>query len=71
MIKEKPRCPTMDHLGWRPKWNKPRMIELLPDALEVLNGIKRHPVTWGSVRENGASLWYQEILSSRSKGRSI
>ena len=59
MIKEKPHCPTMDHLSWRPKWNKPRMIELLPEALEVLNGIKRHPVTWGSVRENGASIWHQ------------
>ena len=59
MIKEKPHCPTIDALGWRPKWNKPRMIELLPEALDVLRGMNRHPVTWGSVRENGAPEWHR------------
>ena len=35
-IVHKPECPTSDGLGWYPKWKKPRVIELIPEAKQVL-----------------------------------
>ena len=58
-IREKPNCPTLDALGWRPKWNNDRMIKLLPEALDVLRNLDFHPTSWGNTKINGESKWFQ------------
>jgi integrase len=35
-IRYKPNCPTKDELGWGPKWNKSRVVSLLPEAIQIL-----------------------------------
>ena len=44
-IVHKPECPTYEGLGWYPKWKKPRVIELIPEARlfkKIYPGTKRH-----------------------------
>ena len=57
-IREKPECPTIHSLGWKPKANKERDVYLLPEAVDLLNNFSRHEKTWGSVKING-DLIYQ------------
>ena len=35
-IKIKPECPTVEGLGWQPKWGKSRDVPLFKEAIEVL-----------------------------------
>ncbi|OGG93432.1 MAG: hypothetical protein A2527_14745 [Candidatus Lambdaproteobacteria bacterium RIFOXYD2_FULL_50_16] len=42
-IQHKPHCPTRNGLGWSPKWNKSRKIELFPEALQLLKSLPRLP----------------------------
>ena len=41
----KPECPTSYGLGWYPKWKKPRVIELIPEARRVLQNLPKHQET--------------------------
>ena len=56
-IVHKPECPTYEGLGWYPKWKKPRVIELIPEARLVLDNLPRHEETWGSYRDGNNVLW--------------
>ena len=58
-IGQKTHCPTLDRMGWAPKWKKPRTIKLIPEALEILESLPRHEVTWGSVRKQDGVSWHQ------------
>lgn len=40
-IRYKPKCPTKDELGWGPKWNKTRVVSLLPEAIHILSLMPR------------------------------
>ena len=53
----KPECPTSYGLGWYPKWKKPRVIELIPEAKRVLQNLPRHQETWGSFRQDNELHW--------------
>ena len=53
----KPQCPTYHGMGWYPKWKKPRMIELLPQARMILESLPRPGETWGNVLEEGGIQW--------------
>ena len=44
-------------MGWYPKWKKPRMIELLPQARMILESLPRPGETWGNVLEEGGIQW--------------
>ncbi len=41
MIKEKPDCPTIHRVGWKPKWGKERKIFLSESAKRILRMIPR------------------------------
>ena len=56
-IVHKPECPTSEGLGWYPKWKKPRVIELIPEARLVLDNLPRYEETWGSYRDGNNVLW--------------
>ena len=58
-IRSKPQCPTIDGLGWSPKWRKKRTIELLPEAIRCLKRITRREESYGSVRVRGETQWYK------------
>ena len=58
-IRSKPQCPTIDGLGWSPKWRKKRTIELLPEAIRCLKRITRRDESYGSVRVRGETQWYK------------
>ena len=49
----KPECPSLKGEGWYPKWKKPRVIKLLPQALHVLKTLPCHRETWGSMKVGG------------------
>lgn len=40
-IRIKPKCPTINGLGWYPKWKKPRDVILFPEALNLLRSIEK------------------------------
>ena len=56
-IVHKPECPTSDGLGWYPKWKKPRVIELIPEAKQVLQNLPRYSETWGSYKDGSNVFW--------------
>ena len=53
----KPNCPTLDGLGWYPKWKKPRTIQLLPQALRVLRSLPVKEETWGLMNLRNDAVW--------------
>ena len=53
----KPNCPTLDGLGWYPKWKKPRTIQLLPQALRVLRSLPVKEETWGLMNLGNDAVW--------------
>ena len=68
-IRIKPNCPTIEGLGWQPKWGKPREIHLFEEALEVLQRRlrSRPPETEGHVliREDGGRVVSKEVHPSQ------
>lgn len=42
-IKEKPNCPTIDRIGWKPKWGKEREVYLTDTAMKILSMIPKVP----------------------------
>ncbi len=56
-IYPKPHCPTADGLGWYPKWKKPRTLELLPQALNVLKSLSEKEETYGLMNLGDKAVW--------------
>ena len=56
-IYPKPHCPTSDGLGWYPKWKKPRTLELLPQALNVLKSLSEKEETYGLMNLGDKAVW--------------
>ena len=61
-IRSKPDCPTVDGMGWSPKWNKNRVVPLISEAIEVLESQKRisrwvFPKSDGSRRGSLTKAW--------------
>lgn len=40
-IRKKPKCPTINGLGWYPKWKKERDVILFPEALNLIQSIEK------------------------------
>ena len=68
-IRIKSECPTLRNEGWAPKNKKPRVIPLDDRALEVLESLPRYEKTWGSVRDEGKTVYRRGnfIFTSRKK----
>ena len=48
-IRNKPNCPTIHKVGWIPKWGKERVVQLFPEAIEVLKAQPQHQEVFGHV----------------------
>ena len=51
-IREKPECPTIDSIGWKPKSNKERDVYLVPEVINLLKSLPRYNETFGSIKSD-------------------
>lgn len=52
-VRVKPKCPTRNGLGWRPKWSKERVVPLTDEALRILSGVERREPVYGRAGPRG------------------
>jgi len=51
-IREKPECPNIDSIGWKPKSNKERDVYLVPEVINLLKSLPRYNETFGSIKSD-------------------